>query len=52
MHPLFTFSNLHQLSPLLALVAGLLILLVPKSLNYIVALYLILSGAFGLLRYY
>jgi hypothetical protein len=36
--------------PLIALFAGILILIVPKSLNYIVAAYLILIGILGLLR--
>lgn len=36
------------LSPLIALVAGVLILIMPRLLNYIVALYLILIGLLGL----
>ena len=36
------------LSPLIALVAGVLILLAPRLLNYIVALYLIIIGLVGL----
>lgn len=36
------------LSPLIALIAGILILLMPRLLNYIVALYLILIGILGL----
>ena len=36
------------LSPLVALVAGVLILLAPRLLNYIVALYLIVVGLLGL----
>lgn len=36
-------------SPLLALVAGILILILPRLLNYIVAIYLILIGIVGLL---
>jgi Protein of unknown function (DUF3096) len=35
-------------SPLVALVAGVLILIIPRLLNYIVALYLILIGLMGL----
>ena len=35
-------------SPLVALIAGILILIVPRLLNYIVAIYLILIGLFGL----
>jgi len=38
-----------SLAPLLALIAGILVLLVPKLLNYIVALYLIIIGVMGLL---
>ena len=34
--------------PLLALIAGLLILIVPRVLNYVVAVYLILFGLLGL----
>jgi hypothetical protein len=33
---------------LLALVAGILILIMPRLLNYVVAVYLILVGAIGL----
>ena len=39
-----------ELQPVLALIAGLLILLRPKLLNYIVASYLILAGIIGLLH--
>ena len=35
--------------PLLALIAGILILIRPKLLNYVVALYLIIIGVIGLL---
>jgi hypothetical protein len=34
--------------PLVALIAGILILIVPRLLNYIVAIYLILVGLAGL----
>ncbi len=37
-----------HIAPLTALVAGILILIVPRLLNYIVALYLILVGLTGL----
>lgn len=37
------------LSPLVALIAGILILLVPRLLNFIVAIYLIAIGLIGLL---
>jgi len=36
------------IQPLIALIAGILILIVPRILNYVVALYLILVGLFGL----
>jgi len=37
------------LQPLIALVAGILILIRPRLLNYVVALYLIVVGVIGLL---
>lgn len=37
-----------HLQPLVALIAGILILLVPRILNYIVAIYLIVIGVLGL----
>ena len=41
--------NIHlSLTPLISLVAGILILLMPKLLNLIVAVYLILIGLVGL----
>ena len=36
--------------PIVALVAGILILAAPRLLNYIVALYLIIIGILGLVR--
>lgn len=36
------------LAPLISLLAGILILIVPRLLNYIVALYLIVIGVVGL----
>jgi Protein of unknown function (DUF3096) len=36
------------IQPLVALIAGILILLVPRLLNYVVAIYLILIGLIGL----
>jgi hypothetical protein len=36
------------IAPLIALIAGILILIVPRLLNYIVAIYLILVGLLGL----
>lgn len=37
-----------SLAPLVSLIAGILILLVPRLLNYIVAIYLIIIGLIGL----
>jgi threonine/homoserine efflux transporter RhtA len=37
-----------SLQPILALVAGILILVQPRLLNYIVAIYLIVVGILGL----
>lgn len=39
-----------QLQPLVALIAGILILIIPRLLNYIVAVYLIVIGLLGLLH--
>ena len=39
--------NLH-LAPVASLIAGILILLIPRLLNYIVAIYLIVIGLIGL----
>ena len=36
------------LGPLVSLIAGILILIIPRLLNYIVALYLIVIGVIGL----
>lgn len=38
------------LQPLIALIAGVLILLIPRLLNYVVAIYLIVTGILGLMR--
>jgi Protein of unknown function (DUF3096) len=38
------------LQPIVSLIAGILILIVPRLLNYIVALYLIIIGILGLVR--
>ncbi len=37
-----------SLGPLISLIAGILILLIPRLLNYIVAVYLIVIGLIGL----
>jgi hypothetical protein len=40
--------SIHMLSPLIALIAGILILVMPRLLNYVIALYLIVIGLLGL----
>jgi hypothetical protein len=41
--------NIHLvLGPLISLIAGILILVMPRLLNYIVAIYLIIIGLIGL----
>ena len=43
--------NIHlQLVPVISLIAGVLILLRPRLLNYVVAFYLIAVGVIGLIR--
>jgi hypothetical protein len=37
-----------SIAPLVALIAGILILVMPRLLNYIVAIYLIVIGLLGL----
>jgi hypothetical protein len=44
---MLTITNIQ---PLVALVAGILILLIPRLLNFIVAIYLIVIGITGLIR--
>jgi hypothetical protein len=41
-------ANLIVVQPLLALIFGILILMMPKLLNYIIAIYLIVIGVLGL----
>lgn len=42
--------NLHvTLGPLIALIAGIMILVMPRLLNFIVAIYLIAIGVIGLI---
>ena len=36
------------IQPIIALIAGILILVVPRILNYVVAIYLIVVGVLGL----
>jgi len=44
-----THMNLSMsIGPIVALIAGILILLIPRLLNYIVAVYLIVIGLIGL----
>jgi hypothetical protein len=40
--------TIHQ--PILSLIAGILILIFPRLLNFIVAIYLIIAGLVGLIR--
>jgi hypothetical protein len=40
------------IGPIVALIAGILILFIPRLLNYIVALYLIIIGVLGLVGRY
>lgn len=40
--------NMLTIQPLIALIAGTLILIVPRILNFIVAIYLIIIGIAGL----
>jgi Protein of unknown function (DUF3096) len=40
--------SIGHLTPLVALIAGILILILPSLLNYVVAIYLILIGILGL----
>ena len=42
-------ANIVLIQPIVALLAGILILIMPRLLNYIVALYLIVVGIIGLL---
>jgi hypothetical protein len=44
---MLTITNIQ---PLVALIAGILILLIPRLLNFIVAIYLIVIGIMGLVR--
>jgi Protein of unknown function (DUF3096) len=44
----WTMNLALSIGPIVSLVAGILILLIPRLLNYIVALYLIVIGLIGL----
>ena len=41
-------ASIVLLQPIVALIAGVLILLMPRLLNYVVALYLVVIGVIGL----
>jgi hypothetical protein len=43
------YMSVHMLSPLIAVIAGVLILVIPRVLNYVVAIYLIVIGLLGVL---
>ena len=40
--------SIAHLQPIVSLIAGILILIIPRLLNYIVAAFLIVSGVIGL----
>lgn len=40
--------NVIAIQPLIALIAGILILIMPRLLNYVIAIYLIIVGVTGL----
>ncbi|MGH9808474.1 MAG: DUF3096 domain-containing protein [Terriglobia bacterium] len=42
------YIGIAHLQPVVALIAGILILVIPRLLNFIVAIYLILIGVIGL----
>lgn len=42
--------SIYHLQPMVALISGILILMIPRLLNYIVAVYLIVIGILGLTR--
>jgi hypothetical protein len=41
-------GHIYIIQPLVALIAGILILIMPRLLNYVVAIYLIIIGLVGL----
>jgi hypothetical protein len=43
-----TMTMSTHLSPLMALIVGILILILPRFLNYFIAIYLIVTGLIGL----
>lgn len=46
------YINIITLQPLVALIAGIFILIMPRLLNIIVAIYLIVIGVAGLLPHF
>ena len=44
--------DVQVVNPLIALIAGILILLMPRLLNYVVAIYLIVIGVLGLAHHF
>ena len=46
------FLQQWPLTAIVAIVAGVVVLLLPRALNYAVAAYLLFVGALGLLRFY
>jgi len=44
--------DVQVVNPLIALIAGLLILLMPRLLNYVIAIYLIVIGVLGLAHHF
>lgn len=44
--------DVQVVSPAVALIAGILILLMPRLLNYVVAIYLIVIGLIGLSNHF
>ena len=49
---MITTHQIIVLQPWIALIAGILILIFPRILNYIVAIYLILIGIAGLIGHF
>jgi Protein of unknown function (DUF3096) len=44
--------DVQVVNPLIALIAGILILLMPRLLNYVVAIYLMVIGVLGLAHHF
>ena len=47
-HRAMTMTMSTHLSPIMAIVIGILILIFPRFLNYLIAIYLIVTGLIGL----